>query len=40
MKELLNINDRRWISYVTFNNLTSIPLAAQGSMATGLQLDG
>ncbi len=40
IKELLEVNDRRWISYCASNDLTSIPLAALGQMASGVHLVG
>ena len=40
IKELLEINDRRWISYCSSNGLTSSPLAALGPLASGVHLDG
>ncbi len=40
IKELLEINDRRWISYCASNGFTSIQIAALGPMASGVHLDG
>ncbi len=40
IKELFETNDRRWIIYCDSNDLTSIPLAALGPMASGVHLDG
>ncbi len=40
IKELLDINDRIWISYCASNGLKSILLAALGPMASGVHLDG
>ncbi len=40
IKELLWINDCRWISFCASNGLTSIQLVALGPMASGVHLDG
>ncbi len=40
IKELLEINDRRWINYCASNDFTSIPFAALGPMAWGVHVDG